>query len=86
MLPLDVEVCDEEEADETIAAGVNVIMLDNIDGNKLVSAARCLCERWKGEEGRKKLLLDTSGGKTEANSCERAIASKWTQICYVRIY
>ncbi len=63
MLPLDVEVCDEEEADETIAAGVNVIMLDNIEGNKLVSAARCLCERWKGEEGRKKLLLDTSGDK-----------------------
>ena len=34
-LLLDVEVPDEEEANEAIAAGADVIMLDNIEGNEL---------------------------------------------------
>jgi len=70
-LLLDVEVRDEEEANEAIAAGADIIMLDNIDGNELASVARHLRERWTGEG--KKFLLETSGGITESNLRERAI-------------
>jgi len=49
-----------------------VIMLDNIEGNELVSVARRLRERWEGEG--KKFMLETSGGITEVNLRERAIA------------
>lgn len=73
---MDVEVRDEEEANEAIAAGADVIMLDNIEGSELASVARRLHERWKGEG--KKFMLETSGGITEDNLRERAIAGKWT--------
>ncbi|KAI0273945.1 Quinolinate phosphoribosyl transferase [Russula aff. rugulosa BPL654] len=63
-LLLDVEVRDEDEANEAIAAGA--------DGNELVSVAQRLRERWKGEG--KKFMLETSGGITEVNLRERAIA------------
>jgi nicotinate-nucleotide pyrophosphorylase (carboxylating) len=75
-LLLDVEVRDEDEANEAIAAGADVIMLDNIEGNELVSVARRLRECWKGEG--KKFMLETSGGITEVNLRERAIPGKWT--------
>ncbi|KAH8981354.1 Quinolinate phosphoribosyl transferase [Lactarius hatsudake] len=71
-LLLDVEVRDEEEANEAIAAGADVIMLDNIEGDELVSVARRLRDRWAGEG--KKFLLETSGGITEGNLRERAIS------------
>ncbi|KAH9038644.1 Quinolinate phosphoribosyl transferase [Lactarius deliciosus] len=71
-LLLDVEVRDEEEANEAIAAGADVIMLDNIEGGELVSVARRLRDRWAGEG--KKFLLETSGGITEGNLRERAIS------------
>ena len=65
---------DEDEANEAIAAGADVIMLDNIEGNDLASVAQRLRKRWTGEG--KKFLLETSGGITEANLRERAIAGK----------
>lgn len=65
---------DEEEANEAIAAGADVVMLDNIEGSELVSVARRLRERWTGEG--KKFLLETSGGITEDNLRERAIAGE----------
>lgn len=68
-LLLDVEVRSETEADEAIAAGADVIMLDNIEGTELVSVARRLRERHAG----KRFLLETSGGITEGNLQERAI-------------
>ncbi|KAF8482459.1 Quinolinate phosphoribosyl transferase [Russula ochroleuca] len=71
-LLLDVEVRDEDEANEAIAAGADVIMLDNIEGNELSSVAQRLRNRWTGEG--KKFLLETSGGITEDNLRERAIA------------
>jgi nicotinate-nucleotide pyrophosphorylase (carboxylating) len=82
-LLLDVEVRDEDEANEAIAAGADVIMLDNIEGDQLASVARNLRERWKGEG--KKFLLETSGGITEDNLRERAISGSWTS-CYLRIH
>ncbi|KAH8994711.1 nicotinate-nucleotide diphosphorylase [Lactarius hatsudake] len=70
-LLLDVEVCDEE-ANEAIAAGADVIMLDNAEGDELVSVTRCLHDRWEGEG--KKFLLEMSGGITKGNLHERAIS------------
>jgi nicotinate-nucleotide pyrophosphorylase (carboxylating) len=75
-LRLDVEVRDEDEAIEAIADCADIVMLDNIEGNELGSVARRLPELWAGEG--KKFLLETSGGITESNLRERAIAGKWT--------
>ncbi|KAH9997440.1 Quinolinate phosphoribosyl transferase [Russula compacta] len=64
-------VRNEDEANEAIAAGADVIMLDNIEGNELASVAQRLRERWTTEG--KKFMLETSGGITESNLRERAI-------------
>ncbi|KAG1755501.1 Quinolinate phosphoribosyl transferase [Suillus lakei] len=69
-LLLDVEVGSEAEADEAIEAGADIIMLDNIEGEHLVSVARKLKEKWTGK---RKFLFETSGNITEANLQERAI-------------
>ena len=63
-LKIEVEVQTEEEADEAIEAGADVVMLDNFDGEGLKVAARSLKQRWKG---RREVLLESSGGLTEAN-------------------
>ena len=72
-LLLDVEVGSEVEADEAIEAGADVIMLDNMEGNELVSVARTLKDKWRG---RRKFLFESSGNITEANLRERAINGK----------
>ncbi|PPQ77432.1 hypothetical protein CVT25_011014 [Psilocybe cyanescens] len=69
-LLLDVEVGSEAEADEAIDAGADIIMLDNIEGDELISVARGLKAKWKGQ---RKFLFETSGNITEANLQERAI-------------
>ncbi|KAJ2916422.1 hypothetical protein MD484_g4013, partial [Candolleomyces efflorescens] len=69
-LLLDVEVRSEAEADEAIEAGADIIMLDNMEGDDLLNAARNLKERWSGK---RKFLLESSGGITEENLQERAI-------------
>ncbi|RVX72811.1 Nicotinate-nucleotide pyrophosphorylase [carboxylating] [Exophiala mesophila] len=63
-LKIEVEVQTEEEADEAIEAGADVVMLDNFDGPGLKVAARSLKERWRGQRN---VLLESSGGLTEAN-------------------
>ncbi|OQU97693.1 hypothetical protein CLAIMM_03586 isoform 2 [Cladophialophora immunda] len=63
-LKVEVEVDSEEGADEAIAAGADVVMLDNYDGPGLRVAARNLKERWAGK---KSFLLECSGGLTPAN-------------------
>jgi nicotinate-nucleotide pyrophosphorylase (carboxylating) len=74
-LLLDVEVRNEAEADEAIAAGADIVMLDNIEGDELVQVARRLKEKWKGQ---RKFLFETSGGITESNLQERAINGEQT--------
>jgi len=69
-LLLDVEVRTEEEADEAIDAGADIIMLDNMEGEQLVSVARRLKEKWQGQ---RKFLFESSGNITEGNLQERAI-------------
>ena len=43
-LRLDVEVSNEDEANETIAAAADVVMLDNIEGSEFASVALRLRE------------------------------------------
>lgn len=64
-LKIEVEVQSEEEADEAIAAGADIIMLDNFTGEGVRVAARSLKERWAGK---KQFLLEVSGGLTADNA------------------
>ena len=69
-LLLEVEARSEAEADEAIAAGADVVMLDNMDGAALAGAARRLREKWAG---RRTFLFECSGNITEENLRERAV-------------
>ena len=69
-LLLNVKVRTEAEADEAIDAGADIIMLDNMEGEELVSVAKRLKEKWIGK---RKFLFETSGNITESNLQERAI-------------
>jgi len=66
-----VEVQSEAEADEAIAAGADIIMLDNFDGPGLQVVASSLRKRWNlGSSAQgfaNKVLLECSGGLTEEN-------------------
>lgn len=64
-IKVEVEVQSEEEADEAIAAGADIVMLDNFTGDGLKVAAASLKKRW-AEKGRQ-VLLECSGGLTEQN-------------------
>lgn len=67
-LLLEVEVGSEEEADEAIDAGADIVMLDNIEGEELVNVARGLKAKWAGK---RKFLFESSGNITESNLHER---------------
>jgi len=69
-LLIDVEVQSEAEADEAIGAGADIVMLDNIEGQELLDVAKRLKERWSGK---RKFLLETSGGIEEGNLTSRAV-------------
>ncbi|KAK1758736.1 nicotinate-nucleotide pyrophosphorylase [Echria macrotheca] len=64
-LKVEVEVQSEEEADEAIAAGADIVMLDNFTGEGVKVAARSLKERWAGK---RQFLLEVSGGLTVDNA------------------
>ncbi|KAL9076360.1 MAG: hypothetical protein Q9161_001076 [Pseudevernia consocians] len=66
-IKVEVECQSEAEADEAVAAGADVVMLDNFTGEGVKVAARSLKERWKG---RREFLVEVSGGLTEANVAE----------------
>lgn len=61
---IEVECQSEEEANEAIEAGADVIMLDNFTGDDLKIAAQSIKSRWAGE---KSFLLECSGGLTLEN-------------------
>ncbi|KAH0839941.1 Quinolinate phosphoribosyl transferase [Lanmaoa asiatica] len=67
---LEVEVCSEAEANEAIDAGADIVMLDNMEGDELVSVARKLKEKWAGK---RKFLFESSGSITESNLQEHTI-------------
>jgi len=62
---VEVECQSEAEADEAIAAGADVVMLDNFTGEGLRVAAASIKRRWAGKG--KGVLLECSGGLTEEN-------------------
>ena len=73
------EVGSEAEANEAIDAGADIVMLDNMEGEDLVRAARKLKDTWTGK---RKFLIESSGNITESNLQERAINGTWTgQLC-----
>ncbi|WWC99482.1 nicotinate-nucleotide diphosphorylase (carboxylating) [Kwoniella sp. B9012] len=61
-LLVNVECQNYEEANEAIAAGANIVMLDNLLGEELHGAAKRLKEEWKGK---REFLIETSGGIVE---------------------
>ncbi|ORY25616.1 nicotinate-nucleotide diphosphorylase [Naematelia encephala] len=67
-LLVNVECQNVEEADEAIAAGANIVMLDNIVGEELHSAAKTLKDKWRGK---KDFLIETSGGIVEGGLVAR---------------
>lgn len=67
-LLVNVECQSLEEANEAVAAGANIIMLDNLVGEELHSAAKSLKEQWKGK---KDFLVETSGGIVEGGLVAR---------------
>ncbi|KAG0174855.1 hypothetical protein DFQ30_002478 [Apophysomyces sp. BC1015] len=62
-LKIEVECQSEEEADEAIAAGADIVMLDNFKGAELREAAKSLKCRW-AEKGVKNFMIESSGGIT----------------------
>ncbi|ORX88841.1 nicotinate-nucleotide pyrophosphorylase [Basidiobolus meristosporus CBS 931.73] len=62
-LKIEVECRSEEEADEAIEAGADIVMLDNFSAEGLKVAARSVKQRW-AERGRT-VLVEASGGITE---------------------
>lgn len=63
---IEVECQSEQEADEAITAGADVIMLDNFSGDGLRVAAQSLKSRWQSK-GKSGFLLECSGGLREEN-------------------
>ena len=68
---IEVEVQSEAGADEAIAAGADIVMLDNFDGPGLQYAASRIRNRWNlssiGQGHSNRVLLECSGGLTEEN-------------------
>lgn len=63
-IKIEVEVQSEEEANEAIQAGADIVMLDNFTPNGLKVAASSLKRKWQGQAS---FLLECSGGLTEEN-------------------
>lgn len=63
---IEVEVSSEEAADEAIAAGADVVMLDNFAPAEVKTVARSLKEKWAGKN--RHFLLEVSGGLRVENA------------------
>lgn len=67
-IKVEVECQSFEEADEAIAAGADIVMLDNFTSDGVKIAATQLKEKWgRGTGDRKTFLVEVSGGLTEEN-------------------
>ncbi|ORY15892.1 Quinolinate phosphoribosyl transferase [Clohesyomyces aquaticus] len=67
-IKVEVECQSFEEADEAIAAGADIVMLDNFTPDGVKVAATQLKDKWGRETGdRKAFLVEVSGGLTEDN-------------------
>lgn len=68
-LKIEVECQSEEEADEAIAAGANIVMLDNFTGEGIKVAAKNIKQRWAAK-GVNHFLIESSGGITYETCAE----------------
>lgn len=68
-LKIEVECQSEQEADEAIAAGADIVMLDNFTGQGLKLAAKSIKERWAAK-GKTHFLIESSGGITYETCAE----------------
>ncbi|KAF2011666.1 nicotinate-nucleotide diphosphorylase [Aaosphaeria arxii CBS 175.79] len=67
-IKVEVECQSFEEADEAIAAGADIVMLDNFTPDGVKVAAAQLKDKWgRGTGDRKAFLVEVSGGLTEEN-------------------
>ncbi|KAJ4300684.1 nicotinate-nucleotide diphosphorylase (carboxylating) [Kalmusia sp. IMI 367209] len=67
-IKVEVECQSFEEADEAIAAGADIVMLDNFTPDGVRVATAQLKEKWgRGTGDRKTFLVEVSGGLTEEN-------------------
>ncbi|KZT51102.1 nicotinate-nucleotide diphosphorylase [Calocera cornea HHB12733] len=66
---IEVEVQNEQEADEAIEAGADIVLLDNMGGSLLGEVVTRLKQRWAG----KKFLIEVSGGIDDSNLRERLV-------------
>ncbi|XP_014552484.1 glycoside hydrolase family 16 protein [Bipolaris victoriae FI3] len=67
-IKVEVECQSFEEADEAIAAGADIVMLDNFTPEGVQVAAKDLKDKWgRGVGDRKQFLVEVSGGLTEHN-------------------
>ncbi|KAJ1678713.1 nicotinate-nucleotide diphosphorylase (carboxylating) [Spiromyces aspiralis] len=60
---IEVECRSEGEADEAIAAGTDIVMLDNMDAETLKTTAHSLKQRWATLSSRQ-VMIEASGGIT----------------------
>lgn len=74
-LLVNVECQSFDEADEAIAAGANIVMLDNLEGNDLHAAAKQLKDKWRGK---REFLVETSGGIVEGSLTSRVGPGTYT--------
>lgn len=75
------------EAREAIAAGADIIMLDNFTPQGIRDAAKALKEDWEQQTGTKagsgeasaakRCLVEVSGGLTEENMAESLCPGEW---------
>ncbi|KAI8332931.1 Quinolinate phosphoribosyl transferase [Chlamydoabsidia padenii] len=68
-LKIEVECQSEEEADEAIAAGADIVMLDNFTGEGIKVAAKQIKQRW-AEKNIKHFMIECSGGITYETCAE----------------
>ena len=66
-IKVEVECQSEEEAEEAVRAGADVVMLDNFTGEGVRRAARSLQKTFREGEDRREFLVEVSGGLTEDN-------------------
>ena len=72
---VEVECQSEDEANQAIGAGADVVMLDNFDMSEVGVVGRRLKECWA--ETNKSFLIEVSGGITDANVSALFDSGQW---------
>jgi nicotinate-nucleotide pyrophosphorylase (carboxylating) len=71
-LKIEVEVGNFKDLEEAIVAGADIVMLDNMESDEIMSCSRIIKEKYGG----KNILLEASGGITTENIANYFIPRK----------